>query len=275
MRYLVIFLSGILAAMLDLSSTPEKQRQSVSTCDSVLYFAHRGISLLYPEHSRGAANAAKDLGFNAIEIDVRRTGDGKYIVFHDETTDRMLGFSAKVDTTSLEKMKSVPLLFNSSPGTDTVLTLEEFIKEYKDSFIIYLDMKISSFENARDMVTIIKDLSALDRCIVASSDASFVFYIESRFPSVITALEGFDAGKEFTWKLMPKGLKPDYISGYYQNINAEHIAWLKKRGLLNSRIVYGVDSSNFDEVKAAGLVNIMMDYDTTMKNIFQKPLCSR
>ncbi|WP_421979498.1 glycerophosphodiester phosphodiesterase [Roseibium sp.] len=50
--------------------------------------AHRGASLVAPENTFEAANAALDLGADIIELDVRESADGVLYVLHDRTVDR-------------------------------------------------------------------------------------------------------------------------------------------------------------------------------------------
>lgn len=45
--------------------------------------AHRGCMEAGPENSHTAFEAAVTLGAGGVEIDVRKTRDGKLVVFHD------------------------------------------------------------------------------------------------------------------------------------------------------------------------------------------------
>lgn len=66
---------------------------------------HRGYSLLYPENTLPAFEAAKAAGATTVEIDVVLTADGEPIVLHDLTVDRTTnghGFAADL---SLEQIR--------------------------------------------------------------------------------------------------------------------------------------------------------------------------
>jgi len=51
--------------------------------------AHRGGSALAPENTLAAIRRAVGLGVEAVEVDVQRTRDGRLVVHHDDTLERM------------------------------------------------------------------------------------------------------------------------------------------------------------------------------------------
>jgi glycerophosphoryl diester phosphodiesterase len=53
-----------------------------------LRIAHRGASARAPENTLAAFREAVRLGADAVECDVRLSGDGKPVVIHDDTVDR-------------------------------------------------------------------------------------------------------------------------------------------------------------------------------------------
>ena len=56
-------------------------------------YAHRGASEYYPENTMTAFEKALEMGANGIETDVQRTKDGKLVLFHDTTLERVTGES--------------------------------------------------------------------------------------------------------------------------------------------------------------------------------------
>ena len=68
-------------------------------------YGHRGARALLPENTIQAFQAAIDGGANAIETDVHLTSDGKVVVFHDATGERIAGKpDAIASTTSAEAL---------------------------------------------------------------------------------------------------------------------------------------------------------------------------
>lgn len=230
--------------------------------DSTILFAHRGAVENFPENSLESIVKAKKLGFGAVEFDLRKSADGDFILFHDTDCRRMLGNDFKIQDVPTASLKKIPLLFNDKQTSWFVPTLEEVLDNHRSDFIFYFDMKIPGFREADQIAEIIGKYEIANRVIVASADALFIFYIELKYPEIITALEGFNAGKEWMYPLIPKNLKPDYLSGFFGRIDENHVKWLKEMDLLNSRIVYGIDSSNYRAAKKTGIRHMIMDYDS-------------
>ena len=58
---------------------------------------HRGASLVAPENTFAAADAALDRGGDIIELDVRESADGVLYVMHDRTVDRTTDGTGAID----------------------------------------------------------------------------------------------------------------------------------------------------------------------------------
>ena len=54
----------------------------------MLYQAHRGVQKEYPENTMAAIRAAKEQGYDIIEIDPAVTKDGVIVLMHDDTINR-------------------------------------------------------------------------------------------------------------------------------------------------------------------------------------------
>jgi len=233
--------------------------------NSPFLFAHRGISEYHPENSRESIEAAKLNGFKGLEIDIRKSSGNEFILFHDEDCSRLLGIDGKISDLSTAQIREHHLIFNHTATGSSVITLKEMLDEYKDDFIFYFDMKLKGFDDVDDLVRIIQSYGIARSSIIASTSGFVVFHIENKYPEINTALEGFNSGKEWMYCLFPKKFKPDFLSSFAGKVDEKHIAWLKKRDLLSSKIVYDVDKDNYDKVVELGLTNLIIDYDSTMQ----------
>lgn len=68
---------------------------------------HRGSSYLAPENTLASVNLAWDEGADAVEIDIRRTKDGKIAVIHDPTMRKLAGKQWRVSHCTLEQLRGL------------------------------------------------------------------------------------------------------------------------------------------------------------------------
>ena len=52
-------------------------------------FAHRGDAAHFPENTIPSFQSAIEIGADVIETDAQRSKDGHFMVFHDDTLDRV------------------------------------------------------------------------------------------------------------------------------------------------------------------------------------------
>lgn len=232
--------------------------------DSILVFAHRGIAHYYPENSFEALQQAKIKNFRAIEIDLNKTSDSVIILFHDNDCERMLGVKGSITSFSLNDLNKHPYLFNGKITSNKVLTLEETFKNFGSDFIIYLDIKNRTYDFMKKVIHIIKKHQLERSTILASAHFLLIARIESDFPEINTCLEGFNAGKEWIYYFIPSDFKPDYYASFIQNVDKKHIDWFTENKLINKKIVYGVDTTNYQIAKDLGIRKVLIDYNSNI-----------
>ena len=70
-------------------------------------FAHRGASLYAPENTLESFQLAFDQGADAIELDVKLSGDGEVVVIHDATVDRTTNGHSRVSSLKLTELQAL------------------------------------------------------------------------------------------------------------------------------------------------------------------------
>ena len=105
---------------------------------SIQMIAHRGVSGLELENTCPAFIAAGVKSYYGIETDVHVTADGKYILFHDDTLQRILGKADVIEQSNFDDLRKLRLL-DTDRKTDRadifMPSLEEYIYIY---YLLYM-----------------------------------------------------------------------------------------------------------------------------------------
>lgn len=108
--------------------------------------AHRGVWKDAPENSLLSIRRAIEAGHDVVEIDVRQTVDGHFVVVHDNTLDRVAGIDHAPEEMTLEELARVRLRDRDggpeNPLTsETLPSLRDVFELTRDSIFIHLDIK--------------------------------------------------------------------------------------------------------------------------------------
>lgn len=131
-----------------------------------LILTHRGDRVNGIENTIHAVDRAIALGADGIEIDVRQTGSGELVVFHDFSLRRMFdqpGYVGKTDYRQLREMSYI----NAPDGrTCHIELLDEFLDHFNSDIPINLDAKtihFFDFEFAGKLISTIHNHRMADR----------------------------------------------------------------------------------------------------------------
>lgn len=105
--------------------------------------AHRGDHTLAHENTLTAIEHAIAAGVDYVEIDVRRTADGNYVLMHDPTVDRMTDGHGQVARMTLAQLESLHVRDAKRPQIppDHLPIFYEALSAIKGRINIYLDFK--------------------------------------------------------------------------------------------------------------------------------------
>lgn len=112
--------------------------------------AHRGIWDDAPENSLLSMRRAIEAGYDVVEIDVRRTADGEFVLLHDDTLERMIGVDMEPEQLTLKELTSLALR-NRDGGPENPVTeeklpgLRDVFELTRDRIFIHLDIKHRHF----------------------------------------------------------------------------------------------------------------------------------
>jgi glycerophosphoryl diester phosphodiesterase len=127
-----------------------------------LAFAHRGGAAAGDENTLEAFARAVSIGYRHLETDVHATSDGVVVVFHDRTTDRMLGRPGRIGDVSWADLITVRV-----NGAAAVPRLDELLTAFPDRFL-NIDMK--SAASVAPTVDVVRRTGSAGRVLLASFD---------------------------------------------------------------------------------------------------------
>lgn len=129
--------------------------QNPSSTD-IFVVAHRAAfmenrQIILPENSLPAIQYAIALGVDMVELDIRASRDGHFVLIHDATVDRTTNGSGEVAALTLAQLKKLRLIdaVSGAPSKHPVPTLEEVYAAVKGRIMVNLDPKLAVSELGR------------------------------------------------------------------------------------------------------------------------------
>lgn len=184
--------------------------------------AHRGSSALRPENTIASFDLAIKSEFNLIELDIHLSSDDVPVVIHDETVDRTTNGSGKISSLRLSQIKKLNAgeNFNSKIRfNESIPTLEEIIKRYKNSSHIFIEIK----SNDKKIISILSEILNKNNLYNRKKNDT----LSIRIPGV--SIISFDINQ----LIISKKLLPNINHGYLVKIaQEEHINLCEKYGFL-------------------------------------------
>jgi glycerophosphoryl diester phosphodiesterase len=141
-----------------------------------LVIGHRGAAARFPENTFASFDHAIALGVDAIEFDLRITGDGVVVVMHDPTLDRTTNASGVVASLTATDLSAADAGARFSPDGRTfpfagkglsIPTLEGLLDRYRDIPLL-IELKVP--EVAAEALRLFRRHDCEDRVVVDSID---------------------------------------------------------------------------------------------------------
>ncbi|NHN29970.1 glycerophosphodiester phosphodiesterase [Paenibacillus agricola] len=130
--------------------------------------AHRGYPVKYPENTLSSFQAALDLSYTYVELDVQLSKDGIPVVIHDYTVDRMSDNKGMVRDYTLDELKRLRI-----KEIETIPTLEETLRLLKGHINIMVELKQAGdlYPGLEEKVLeVIRRTDTFEQCIIISFD---------------------------------------------------------------------------------------------------------
>lgn len=197
---------------------------NVKNKKEVLMIAHRGLSGLELENTNAAFIAAANRSYYAIETDVHKTADGKFVLAHDFNMFRYSGEDIDIEQATLETLKKISLKDKS--GTKGYIethisTVEEFLyicKRYGKIAIIELK-EVFSEEELEKLYQIVESLDYAEKTIFSSFRYENLILMKEKHPKQQV---------QFTaWKKV-RPIELDIVEKYKMQLNIKFDVYTKE-----------------------------------------------
>lgn len=198
-----------------------------------LMVAHRGVSGLETENTCAAFVAAGNRSYYGIETDVHKTADGKYVVFHDDTTGRLAEVNVTIEETDYDTLRKMQLRQkdgNFGRSDLRIANLQEYIgicKNYEKTAVLELK---NHFEKADviEIGRIIEDMGYLDRVTFISFDFENLVYVKEIYPNQPVQYLTGSCDRQLAQRLAAYGMDLDV---YFEGVNPDMMANCKELGI--------------------------------------------
>jgi glycerophosphoryl diester phosphodiesterase len=157
-----------------------------------MLLGHRGYSALAPENTLAAFSLLLEHSIPGVELDVRLSRDGKVVVIHDDSVQRVTGVEAKVrDLTSAELgVLDAGSWFDETFRGEGIPLLDEVFELLGDSLYYDIEIKWKDRDSGgleEAVVERIRSHDLTDRCLISSFNPYCIRRIQTIAPGIPTA----------------------------------------------------------------------------------------
>jgi len=197
--------------------------------------AHRGHPRKYPENTITAYQAAYDLGFTYIELDVQLSKDGVPIIMHDITVDRTTNGSGFVKDFTYDELRKLKV-----GEYEKIPTLEEALLFAKGKLKVAVELKqMGDLHEGleKSVLEVIEKTGMLDQVYVNSFDHFSIERLRDLSEEIDLGLIIHGA----TPSIVPymKELKAKYLSVRLEYLTDEFVNLCEQEGI--KIVVWPVD----------------------------------
>lgn len=242
--------------------------------NGLVLFAHRGVVTLESlENTASAVALAREKSFPGIEVDIQVSCDGQVFLFHDSDGDRLLRSPVVVRDKTLAELQGMPLFDGDRPVTARIMSGDELMV-HKNDFVFYFDVKRCWIKDPFRAARLIRDFiykhDIRDRVVVGCVDVAFTLYLKHLDPGLKTCLERSLLLDPVFFRLIPRKFRPDFICCSSKRLTPEMLMRLSHDPHLQRLIVWGINSTELENLMKRGVRNFIVDYEPCF-NAFVAP----
>ena len=203
---------------------------------SAKIIAHRGVSGIEKENTCPAFVAAGNRSYFGIETDVHITKDGKFVIIHDETTERISSGKYNINVEENDYSEVADIVLPDLDGTTDrkdirIPLLKEYVKickKYEKTCVLEIKNNFAETDIEK-LIDEINTLEYIDNIIFISFDFENCVNVRKLLPkAVVQFLTKNEITDHLIEKLCEYSLDLDI---YYPQLNARNIKLLHSKGI--------------------------------------------
>ena len=187
------------------------RHRKLSSKDSPLIMAHRGIKMNSPENTISSYKEAIDAGFDALELDILQTKDGELICSHNFDLERESNGIGWAQHTNYKKLKNIQTgVYTHPQNTQTIARLQDVLDEIPKNIFLNIEIKTHSLFDlsaSKTLGKLFKRSGIQHSFMVSSFNPVVVAYFRLFFPNISI---GYIL-KNIKWLWTTHWLHPDYL----------------------------------------------------------------
>ena len=187
------------------------RHRKISSKDSPLIMAHRGLKTNSPENTISSYNEAIAAGFDALELDILQTKDGELICSHNFDLERESNGIGLAQHTNYKKLKNIQTgVYTHPQNTQTIARLQDVLDEIPKNIFLNIEIKTHSLFDlsaSKTLGKLFKRSGIQHSFMVSSFNPVVVAYFRLFFPNISI---GYIL-KNIKWLWTTHWLHPDYL----------------------------------------------------------------
>jgi glycerophosphoryl diester phosphodiesterase len=150
--------------------------------NKTIAMSHRGDHKNAPENTLAAFDKAIAAGANIVEVDVRLTSDGRWIVYHNRTIRTHNGARMLVSQCTFNELKELTVSGSRYSIPDQAIpSLDEVLEHLRGRVVVYLDDKMG---RPLELAEIIREHEMEDQVFIGINDYADAILMSEFAPDV-------------------------------------------------------------------------------------------
>ena len=187
------------------------RHRKISSKDSPLIMAHRGLKTNSPENTISSYNEAIAAGFDALELDILQTKDGELICSHNFDLERESNGIGWAQHTNYKKLENIQTgVYTHPQNTQTIARLQDVLDEIPKNIFLNIEIKTHSLFDlsaSKTLGKLFKRSGIQHSFMVSSFNPVVVAYFRLFFPNISI---GYIL-KNIKWLWTTHWVHPDYL----------------------------------------------------------------